>query len=57
MPYVAVKSKPYPMRIQAEAWRDYYLKEYHPDGYGTSLDILETADGFVVKGGRWDSCD
>jgi hypothetical protein len=56
MPWIAVR-KVFETREDAERYLSSYFRNYHPAGYGTELDIKETPDGFVVFGGRWNSCD
>jgi hypothetical protein len=56
MPFVRV-NKTFKTKADAEQYVRIYFSNYHPAGYGTELDIKETSDGFVVVGGRWDSCD
>jgi hypothetical protein len=34
-----------------------YYKLYHPFGYGTSLRLEQSPDGWRYVGGRWDTCD
>jgi hypothetical protein len=42
----------------AEEFRDSYLREYHPAGYGTTLSITKQDNGkFRVTGYRWSTCD
>ena len=57
MTHIPVKSKPYPTRPEAEHAMNAYLREYHPFGYGTSLRLEKSADGWRYVGRRWDSCD
>lgn len=54
---VRIKSEPQPTQEQAEQWRDEYYSRWHPWGYGTSLYIDQTSDGFIVEGTRYDSCE
>jgi hypothetical protein len=69
MTTVNVQSPDLTTRPEAEAWRDQYLARFHPCGYGTTLQIVETCYGvpnngttekrtrFVVTGWRGSSCD
>lgn len=42
----------------AEAWAAHYKSQYHPCGYGTTLDIIELDDErWLVSGHRFNSCD
>jgi hypothetical protein len=55
--HVPIRSKPYEHRTDAEWAMNQYYKLYHPFGYGTSLRLEQSPDGWRYVGGRWDSCD
>lgn len=51
-------NKAFATKAEAEAWAASYKREYHPCGYGTTLDVKPCHDGtYVVQGYRFNSCD
>ena len=46
-------------RAEAEAFRDALYLDYHPCGYGTTIDIYTTParDKWIASGHRFNSCD
>lgn len=43
---------------EVQSWVDYYLRQYHPAGYGTSIREDETVDGTrCVKIHRYNHCN
>ena len=44
-------------REAAEAFVRAYLRDYHPCGYGTRLEIAADGSEWAVTGHRFSSCD
>lgn len=57
MATVTIHTEVLPTVEAAEARVQMIYQSYHPSGYGTTLRIVPTADGYIVKGYRYDSCD
>lgn len=50
--------KTFDTKEEAAKWRADYMRDYHPAGYGTFIEIKETDDGkWRAYGGRYSSCD
>jgi hypothetical protein len=58
MSLILIESPEFTSAVPAYEWRDRYLLDYNPAGYGTRLHVKVTRPGhYIVVGDRWESCD